>query len=60
MLFNVAIDNNGNGRLNDEVRAAIEAGSQEIGMDGVGAGRIDAANSMTEIRRLFTEVQEVS
>lgn len=60
LLFSVATDNNGNGRLNDEVRAAIEAGSQEIGIDGVGAGRIDAANSMTEIRRLFTEVQEVS
>ena len=50
LLFNVATDNNGNGRLNDEVRAAIEAGCREIGMDGVGAGRIDAANSMTEIR----------
>ncbi len=60
LLFSVATDNNGNGRLNDEVRAAIEAGSQEIGMDGVGAGRIDAANSMTEIRRLFPEVREVS
>jgi thermitase len=30
LLFNVVTDNNGDGRLNDEVRAAIETGCQEI------------------------------
>jgi len=48
LLFNVVTDSNGDGRLNDEVRAAIEAGCQEIGIDGVGCGRIDAANSLAE------------
>ena len=49
LLFAVATDADNNGRLNDEVRLAVEAGCQEIGIDGVGKGRIDAANSMAEI-----------
>ena len=49
LLFDIATDKNGNGRLNDEVRAAIEAGSREVGMKGVGKGRIDAARSLTHI-----------
>jgi len=48
LLFNMVTDTNGDGRLNDEVRAAIEAGCQEIGIDGAGNGRIDAANSLAE------------
>ncbi len=48
LLFNVVTDTNGDGRLNDEVRAAIEAGGQEIGISGVGTGRIDAASSLAE------------
>jgi thermitase len=43
LLFDVVIDTSGDGRLNDEVRAAIEAGCQEIGVGGVGGGKIDAA-----------------
>lgn len=50
LLFGIVTDTNGNGRLNDEVRAAIEAGGQEIGISGVGKGRIDAANSLANIR----------
>jgi len=46
LLFNVVTDTNGDGWLNDEVRAAIEAGCREIGLDGVGNGQIDAANSL--------------
>lgn len=49
LLFTVATDTDNNGRLNDEVRLAVEAGCQEIGVDGVGEGRIDAVNSMAEI-----------
>jgi len=44
----VVTDTNGDGWLNDEVRAAIEAGCREIGLDGVGNGRIDAASSLAE------------
>jgi len=49
LLFSVVTDTNGDGWLNDEVRAAIEAGCQEIGLNGVGEGRIDAADSLAEI-----------
>jgi thermitase len=42
LLFNVVTDTNGDGRLNDEVRAAIETGCQEIGITGGGKGQIDA------------------
>jgi thermitase len=48
LLFSVVTDTNGNGRLNDEVRATIEASCQEIGIGGVGKGRIDAAKSLAE------------
>ena len=48
LLFDIVTDTNGDGRLNDEVRAAIEAGCQEIGTSGVGRGRIDAAKSLDE------------
>lgn len=46
-LFSVVADTNGDGKLNDEVRAAIEAGCQEIDASGVGKGRIDATNSLS-------------
>jgi len=48
LLFGVVTDTNGDGWLNDEVRAAIEAGGQQMDIDGVGSGRIDAANSLAE------------
>jgi len=49
LLFSVVADSNGNGVLNDEVRSAIETGCQEIGVNGVRMGLIDAANSLAEI-----------
>ena len=52
LLFDAVIDTNGNGRLNDEVRAAIEAGCQEIGIRGVGRGRIDAAKTLAFVLHL--------
>jgi thermitase len=47
LLFEVATDKNGDGRLNDEVRAAIEAGCRRVGIGGVGQGRIDIVKSLT-------------
>jgi len=38
LLFPLVTDMNGNGRLNDEVRQAIEAGCREIGVEGTGKG----------------------
>ena len=50
LLFSVVTDTNGDGRLNDEVRAAIEDGCQQASMNSVGCGRIDAATALAEIR----------
>jgi len=49
LLFDTVTDTNGNGRLNDEVQTAIETACQEIGISGVGSGRIDAAKAATQI-----------
>jgi thermitase len=46
LLFNVVSDSNYDGRLNDEVRLAIEAGYPIIDVQGVGRGCIDAAGSL--------------
>jgi thermitase len=42
LVLSVASDTNGNGRLNDEVRACIEANCDDIGISGIGSGRINA------------------
>ena len=44
LLFTIVTDTNGNGHLNDEVIAIIEASCQETGISGVGLGSIDAGN----------------
>jgi len=49
LLFDVVSDANNDGRLNDEVRAAIEAGCQEIGITGVGRGQIDAGKATAQL-----------
>ena len=49
LLFDIVVDTNGDGRLNDEVRAAIEAGCQAIDIAGVGNGRIDAAGAVAQV-----------
>jgi thermitase len=43
ILFDALTDTNGNGYLNDEVRAALENGCQQVNGFKVGYGRIDAA-----------------
>ena len=49
LLFDIVVDTNGDGRLNDEVRAAIETGCQTIDIAGVGNGRIDAAGAVAQV-----------
>ncbi len=49
LLFSIATDINGDGRLNDEVRAAIEAGCHRVGINGIDKGRIDAVKAFAEI-----------
>ena len=42
LVFSVAVDGNGNGMVNDEVRQAIESTCSWIGVDGVGNGLVNA------------------
>jgi thermitase len=44
ILFDTLADANGDGYLNDEVRAALENGCQQVIGFEVGYGRIDAAS----------------
>ena len=47
LLFTVVTDANGNGHLNDEVRYAIETTCDDIGVGGIGYGRINAYQAVT-------------
>jgi len=49
LLFDITCDTKGNGRLNDDVRTAIEAGCRQACISGVDKGIIDAAGSMAQI-----------
>jgi len=42
LVFSVAVDGNGNGMVNDEVRQAIESTCSWIGVGGVGNGLVNA------------------
>jgi thermitase len=42
LVFTVVADSNGNGLLNDEVRSRIQATCDNIGISGIGSGRINA------------------
>ena len=44
LLFDILVDTDGNGRLNDEVREALENGCQAINIEGTGNGLLDAAS----------------
>ena len=46
LLFDIVVDTNGDGSLNDEVRAVIETGCQTVDITGVGSGRVDAAGAV--------------
>ena len=48
LVFSVAKDANGDGVINDEVRQAIENSCSPIGVDGVGNGRINAFEAVSE------------
>lgn len=46
LLFAIATDANGNGKVNDEVRAAIEEGSDTMDRNGIGKGRINVLKAL--------------
>lgn len=49
LLFPLVTDTNGNDRLNDEVRRAIDAGCHALGIDGTGEGSINVTDSLAEV-----------
>jgi thermitase len=46
LVFTTVSDANGNGKLNDEVRSRIQATCDDIGVSGIGYGRINAARAV--------------
>jgi len=42
LVFTQVVDSNADGRLNDEVRSCIEQNADNIGVAGIGSGRINA------------------
>jgi len=47
LVFSITEDDNGNGTLNDEVRAAIESSCTTIAVEGAGQGLINAFQAVT-------------
>ena len=47
LVFTTVSDTNDNGKLNDEVRSRIEATCDDIGVIGIGAGRINAYEAVS-------------
>ena len=46
LVYSIVEDGNGNGRVNDEVRAAIERGCRELETGDLGKGLVDAAEAV--------------
>jgi len=51
LIFSAATDTNGNGRVNDEVRSLLEGGCDNLGLSGIGSGRINALKSLQGLSR---------
>jgi len=49
LVFTSVSDANGDGKLNDEVRSRIEAACDDIGVLGIGYGRINAARAVGSV-----------
>jgi thermitase len=49
LVFTTVSDANSDGRLNDEVRSRIEATCDDIGVSGIGYGRINAAGAVGDV-----------
>jgi thermitase len=52
VLFSLASDTSGDGKLNDEVRRAIEAGCDPLNIAGTGKGNINVAASVAALGQL--------
>jgi len=49
LVFTTVSDTDGDGKLNDEVRSRIEATCDDIGVSGIGYGRINAAQAVGDV-----------
>ncbi len=49
LLYSIAIDGDGDGRVNDEVRAAIESSCQQIDGSGMGNGLVDSGKAVAQL-----------
>ena len=49
LVFTTVSDHNGDGKLNDEVRSRIESTCDDIGVSGIGSGRINAAGAVGDV-----------
>ena len=49
LVFTTVSDHNGDGKLNDEVRSRIESTCDNIGVSGIGYGRINAAGAVGDV-----------
>jgi thermitase len=47
LIIPLAVDSNGNGLLNDDVRNTIEVTADDIGVSGIGSGRINAYRAVS-------------
>ena len=49
LVFTTVSDASGDGKLNDEVRSRVEATCDDIGVSGIGYGRINAARAVDSV-----------
>jgi thermitase len=49
LLFTTVSDTNGNGKLNDEVRSWMEASCDDVGVSGIGHGRVNAVRAVGSV-----------
>ena len=50
LLCSIAVDSDGNGRVNDEVRAAIESSCQQLEISGMGHGLVDSERAVEQLK----------
>jgi len=56
LVFATVSDADGDGKLNDEARSRIEANCDDIGLSGIGYGRINAARAVGSVPLLPGEI----
>ena len=50
LLYSIAVDSDGDGRVNDEVRAAIESSCQQLERSGMGHGLVDSERAVEQLK----------